>query len=79
MIAEVRARWSRLTAHCEHETQARGVPFERLALRDMRPAALTDQQEEGDNRIIDAIDHADERMARKAYGRRRQRKVRATR
>ncbi|HEF5153860.1 hypothetical protein [Burkholderia multivorans] len=50
-----------------------------FALRDMRPAAVTDRQEEGDDRIIDATGHADERMVRKTYDRRRQRKVRATR
>ncbi|WP_232427295.1 hypothetical protein [Burkholderia ubonensis] len=71
--------WSRLMGYCEKEAQARGVPFERFALRDMRPAAVTDRQEEGDDRIIDATGHADERMVRKIYDRRRQRKVRATR
>lgn len=68
--------------YCEKEAQARGVSFERFALRDMRPAAVTDRQEEGDDRIIDATGHADERMVRKTYDRRRQRrqrKVRATR
>ncbi|WP_232439346.1 hypothetical protein [Burkholderia ubonensis] len=67
-----------------HETElrvekARGVAFERFALRDMRPAAVTDRQEEGHDRIIDATGHADERMVRKTYDRRWQRKVRATR
>ncbi|KVK99272.1 hypothetical protein [Burkholderia territorii] len=71
--------WSRLMGYCEKEAQARGVPFERFALRDMRPAAVTDRQEEGDDRIIDATGNADERMVRKTYDRRRQRKVRATR
>ena len=71
--------WTRLMGYCEKEAQARGVPFERFALRDMRPAAVTDRQEEGDDRIIDATGHADERMVRKTYDRRRQRKVRATR
>ncbi|WP_232448483.1 hypothetical protein [Burkholderia ubonensis] len=73
------ANWTRLMGYCEKEAKARGVPFERFALRDMRPAAVTDRQEEGDDRIIDAAGHADERMVRKTYDRRRQRKVRATR
>ncbi|WP_176322446.1 tyrosine-type recombinase/integrase [Burkholderia vietnamiensis] len=71
--------WSRLMGYCEKEARARGIEFERFALRDMRPAAVTDRQEEGDDRIIDATGHADERMVRKTYDRRRQRKVRATR
>ncbi|WP_244139918.1 hypothetical protein [Burkholderia stabilis] len=70
---------SRLIGYCEKEAQARGVPFERFALRDMQQAAVTDRQEEGDDRIIDATGHADERMVRKTYDRGRQRKVRATR
>lgn len=71
--------WSRLMGYCKTEAKTRGVPFERFALRDMRPAAVTDRQEEGDDRIIDATGHADERMVCKTYDRRRQRKVRATR
>lgn len=71
--------WSRPTGYCEKEAQMRGVQFERFALRDMRPAAVTDRQKEGDDRIIDAIGHANERMVRETYHRRRQRKVRAPR
>nr|WP_249179737.1 hypothetical protein [Burkholderia dolosa] len=71
--------WSRLMGYYEKGAQARGVPFERFALRDMRPAAVTDRQEEGDDRIIDATGHADERMINKTDDRRRARKVRATR
>lgn len=71
--------WSRLMGYCEKEAQARGVPFERFALRDMRPAAVTDRQDEGDMQIVDAGGWSDDRMVRKTYDRRRQRKVRATR
>ncbi|WP_157633029.1 hypothetical protein [Burkholderia ubonensis] len=63
--------WSRLMGYCEKEAQARGVQFERFALRDMRPAAVTDRQEEGDDRIVDATGHVHERMVRKTYDRRR--------
>ncbi|HDV6320897.1 TPA: hypothetical protein RJR38_002730 [Burkholderia multivorans] len=42
-------KWSRLMGYCEKEAQARRVPFERFARRDMRPAAVTDRQEEGDD------------------------------
>ncbi|WP_157658191.1 hypothetical protein [Burkholderia ubonensis] len=44
-----------------------------------RHAAADRQEEEGDDRIIDATGHADERMVQKTYDRRRPRKVRATR
>ncbi|ABX15351.1 hypothetical protein [Burkholderia multivorans] len=64
----------RVIAHCEEVTiraggwdiarrrRKRGAPFERFALRDMRPAAVTDRQQEGDDRIVDATGQADERM-----------------
>jgi integrase len=55
------------------------VAFTRFSLADMRPTAVTDRKEEGDDRIIDATGHSDERMVNKVYDRRRQRKVRATR
>jgi integrase len=71
--------WSRLMDYCEVEAKLRGVKFERFSLRDMRPAAVTDRKEEGDDRIIDATGHSDERMVNKTYDRRRARKVRATR
>ncbi len=50
---------------------ARGVRFEWFALREIRPAAVTDREEEGDDRIIDATGHAGEHMVRKTYDRRR--------
>ncbi|NYH21435.1 hypothetical protein [Paraburkholderia bryophila] len=71
--------WSRLMGYCEIEAKARGVSFERFALRDMRPTAVTDRMDEGDSRIVDATGHVDERMIKKTYDRRRARKVRATR
>jgi len=45
----------------------------------MRPAAVTDWQEEGDDRIMAATGHAHERLVRKTYDRCRERRVRATR
>ncbi|WP_074298365.1 tyrosine-type recombinase/integrase [Paraburkholderia phenazinium] len=71
--------WTRLMDYCEKEALKREITFERFALRDMRPAAVTDRKEEGDTKIIDATGHSDERMVNKTYDRRRQRKVRATR
>jgi integrase len=71
--------WSRLMDFCEKEAAERKVAFTRFSLADMRPTAVTDRKEEGDDRIIDATGHSDERMVNKVYDRRRQRKVRATR
>jgi integrase len=71
--------WSRLMDYCEIEAKARGVAFERFSLRDMRPAAVTDRKEAGDERIIDATGHADARMVNQVYDRRRERRVSATR
>ncbi|WP_176079366.1 hypothetical protein [Paraburkholderia tropica] len=70
--------WTRLMGYCEKVAAERGVAFERFSLADMRPTAVTDRVDEGDDRIVDATGHADERMVRKVYDRRRQRKVRAT-
>jgi len=71
--------WSRLTGYCEKEAAERSIQFKRFTLRDMRPSAVTDRTDEGDERIVDATGHADGRMVAKIYDRRRQRKVKATR
>lgn len=70
--------WKRLMDYCEKQAAERAIAFERFSLADMRPTAVTTRTEEGDDRIVDATGHADERMVRKVYDRRRQRKVRAT-
>ncbi|WP_213764151.1 hypothetical protein [Caballeronia sp. dw_19] len=64
---------------CEKVAAERKITFERFTLADMRPTAVTDRQEEGDEQITDATGHADKRMVNKVYDRRRKRKVRATR
>lgn len=71
--------WNRLMTYCEAEAKKREIAFERFTLADMRPTATTDRMDEGDDRIMDATGHADDRMVRQVYDRRRQRKVRATR
>ncbi|GJH31398.1 hypothetical protein CBA19CS91_01595 [Paraburkholderia hospita] len=73
------SNWARLMKYCAEEAQKRGVAFERFTLADMRPTAVTDRKEEGDDRITDATGHSDERMVNLVYDRRKQRKVRATR
>jgi len=71
--------WSRLMDYCEKEAAKREMQFTRFSLADMRPSAVTDRMEEGDDRITDATGHVDGRMVAKIYDRRRERKVKATR
>ncbi|ALP62795.1 site-specific integrase [Paraburkholderia caribensis] len=73
------SNWARLMKYCEEAAQKRGLKFERFTLADMRPTAVTDRKEEGDDRIIDATGHSDERMVNLVYDRRKLRKVRPTR
>lgn len=70
--------WKRLMGYCAKVAAEREIEFTSFALADMRPTAVTTRAEEGDDRIVDATGHADERMVRKVYDRRRKRRVRAT-
>jgi len=70
--------WTRLMTYCEAEAARKEVAFRRFALADMRPSAVTDRMEKGDERIVDATGHSDGRMVAKVYDRRRERKVKAT-
>lgn len=65
--------------YCEAAAEKEEISFERFALADMRPSAVTERMDEGDERIVDATGHADGRMVAKIYDRRRERKVKATR
>ncbi|WP_342049931.1 MULTISPECIES: hypothetical protein [unclassified Cupriavidus] len=71
--------WGRLMDYCEAAAAREEIPFQRFALADMRPSAVTERMDEGDERIVDATGHADGRMVAKIYDRRRERKVKATR
>jgi len=70
--------WTRLMRYCEQKAEKEGVDFQRFTLADMRPAAVTDRMEDGDARITDATGHADERMVKQVYDRRRTKKAKAT-
>ncbi|QOT74862.1 tyrosine-type recombinase/integrase [Cupriavidus basilensis] len=70
--------WKRLMGYCGKAAEERGVTFSSFTLADMRPSAVTDRMEEGDDRITDATGHADGKMVAKIYDRRRVRKVRPT-
>jgi integrase len=68
----------RLMAHAEKKAKEEGVQFQRFTLKDMRPAAVTDRVEEGDETITNATGHSSDRMVRKVYDRRKTRVARAT-
>lgn len=70
--------WKRLMGYCGTVAEERGVTFSRFTLADMRPSAVTDRKEEGDDRITDATGHAGGKMVAKIYDRRRVSKVRPT-
>jgi integrase len=70
--------WRRLMAFCEKAATEREIKFSPLTLADMRPSAVTDQMEEGDDRIPNATGHSDGKLVAKVYDRRRIRKVRPT-
>jgi integrase len=68
----------RLMAHCASQAEKDGVTFTRFTLADMRPSAVTDRMEEGDEKITDATGHKDGRMVAQVYDRRRTKSARAT-
>ncbi|KAF7958248.1 hypothetical protein AWV80_01375 [Cupriavidus sp. UYMU48A] len=65
--------------YCEAAAAKNEIPFKRFALADMRPSAVTERMDIGDEKIIDATGHTDGKMVAKVYDRRRERKVKATR
>lgn len=68
----------RLMAHCEKKAAEEGVAFTRFTLADMRPAAVTDRVDDGDENITNATGHNSERMVKQVYDRRKVKKARAT-
>lgn len=64
--------------HTRKKTEREGREFARFTLKDMRPAAVTDRVEEGDNTITNATGHSSDRMVRQVYDRRKTKKARAT-
>ncbi|UVW29746.1 hypothetical protein [Massilia sp. H6] len=58
-------------AHAEKKAKEEGVEFARFTLKDMRPAAVTDRVEDGDETITNATGHSSDRMVRKVYDRRK--------
>lgn len=68
----------RLMEHARKKAEKEGIEFQRFTLKDMRPAAVTDRVEEGDETITNATGHSSDRMVRKVYDRRKTKTARAT-
>jgi integrase len=68
----------RLMEHTRKRAEKEGVEFTRFTLKDMRPAAVTDRMEEGDETITNATGHSSDRMVKQTYDRRKTKAARAT-
>lgn len=69
----------RLMEHCEKAAKEKNISFNRFSLADMRPTAVTDRMEQGDENIENATGHVDRKMVNSTYDRRRIRRAKATR
>ena len=58
---------------CVEEAAERSVPFQPFSLQDCRPKAITDKLSQGDDDVMDASLHTNEKMIRQTYDRRRRR------
>lgn len=65
-------------AHTAKKAEKEGVEFKRFTLKDMRPAAVTDRVDEGDETITNATGHSSDRMVKQVYDRRKTKSARAT-
>lgn len=68
----------RLMEHTRKKAERDGIEFARFTLKDMRPAAVTDRVEDGDDTITNATGHSSDRMVRQVYDRRKTKVARAT-
>lgn len=68
----------RLMKFAADEAAKEGKVFERFTLRDMRPAAVTDRMDDGDENITNATGHSNDRMVKTVYDRRRIKRAKAT-
>lgn len=50
--------------HARKKAEKEEIEFTRFTLKDMRPAALTDRVDEGDETITNATGHSSDRMVR---------------
>jgi hypothetical protein len=75
MEHNMRARAQHLSAKSAREER---VKFARFALKDMRPAVMTDRVEEGAKPLPNAIGHNSDRVMKQVYGRRKTKSAKAT-
>lgn len=68
----------RLMAHTATKAEKDSIPFTRFTLKDMRPAAVTDRVEAGDETTQNATGHSSDRMIKQIYDRRKIKKANAT-
>ncbi|MDK6077901.1 tyrosine-type recombinase/integrase [Massilia varians] len=68
----------RLMEHARKKAEKEGIEFQRFTLKDMRPAAVTDRVDEGDETITNATGHSSDRMVKQVYDRRKTKTARAT-
>lgn len=68
----------RLMAHTATKAEKDDVEFKRFTLKDMRPAAVTDRVDDGDETITNATGHTSDRMVKQVYDRRKTKTARAT-
>ncbi|WP_348699587.1 tyrosine-type recombinase/integrase [Duganella fentianensis] len=68
----------RLMKYSATKAAESGATFNRFTLKDMRPSAVMDRLEDGDQRVTDATGHADDRMVKKVYDRRKTKVAKAT-
>jgi hypothetical protein len=60
---------------CEKAAAERKMAFKKFSLQDCRPIGVTDKLERGDTDVQDATLHTDEKMIRKVYDRRSQKRA----
>lgn len=68
----------RLTEHTAAKAAKEGSAFTRFMLKDMRPAAVTDRVDAGDETITYSTGHTSDRMVKQVYDRRKTKTARAT-
>lgn len=68
----------RLMGYCEKRALGEGIEFTRFTLKNMRPAAVTDRVDDGDDQLTNATGHTSDRMIKLTYDRRKMKKARAT-
>lgn len=68
-----KATLRRLMQACAIEAEARGIPFERFSLLDVRPKGVTDKLTAGHTDVQDATLHRSEKMIKTVYDRRKSR------